>query len=149
MSSSNFAFFLRNFDDFFPDFAPNSRKEWGLSLFNQSCENESENYRNFWKFWKSFKFIQFYSIVSLVGIREPAPLQEPSRPKQMVISNDITLCYTVIRNGANGTSLPSGGRHRELAAGADPRQPARQLPLQLTTWKTWEHMKYWREIFIT
>ena len=67
ISSSNFAFFLRNFDEFFPDFAPNSRKEWGLSLFNQFCENELENYRNFWKFWKLFNFIQFYSIVSLIG----------------------------------------------------------------------------------
>ena len=35
ISSSNFAFFLRNFDEKkIPDFAPNSREEWGLSLFN-------------------------------------------------------------------------------------------------------------------
>ena len=59
-----FSEFLMNF---FPDFAPNSRKEWGLSLFNQFCENELENYRNFWKFWKLFNFIQFYSIVSLLS----------------------------------------------------------------------------------
>ena len=51
--------------NFFPDFAPNSRKEWGLSLFNQFCENELENNRNF-KFLKIIlKIIQFYSIVSL------------------------------------------------------------------------------------
>ena len=44
----------------FPDFAPNSRKEWGLSLFNQFCENELENYRNFWKFWKFWKLFNFF-----------------------------------------------------------------------------------------
>ena len=53
--------------NFFLDFAPNSRKEWGLSLFNQFCENEFENDLNFWKFWKSFNFLQFYSIVSLLA----------------------------------------------------------------------------------
>ena len=66
---------------FFPDCAPNSRKEWGLSLFNQFCENELENYRNFWKFWKFgklFNFIQFYSILfNRVLIPAPSPLPAP------------------------------------------------------------------------
>ena len=44
---------------FFPDFAPNSRKEWRTSLFNQLiCENNFENCRNFWNLWKLFNFIQ-------------------------------------------------------------------------------------------
>ena len=47
---------------FFPDFAPNSRKEWRLSIFNQICENKFENFRNFWNF-KFVKIIQFYSIL--------------------------------------------------------------------------------------
>ena len=64
-SSSNFAFFLRIFDVFFPDFAPNSRKECRLSLFNQFCENKLENCRKFWNLWKLFNIIQYYSIVSL------------------------------------------------------------------------------------
>ena len=46
--------------NFFPDFAPNSRKQWGLSLFDQFCGNELENYRIFWKF---VKIIKYYSIL--------------------------------------------------------------------------------------
>ena len=45
--------------NFFPDFAPNSRKEWRLSLFNQICENNFENCRNFWNLWRLFNIIQF------------------------------------------------------------------------------------------
>ena len=45
---------------FFPDFAPNSRKEWRLSLFNQFCENKLEDCRKFWNLWD---LIQYYSII--------------------------------------------------------------------------------------
>ena len=54
--------------NFFPDFAPNSRKGWRLSLFDQICENKLEICRNFWNFWnlwKLFNIVQNYSIVSL------------------------------------------------------------------------------------
>ena len=57
---------------FFPDFAPNSRKEWRLSLFNQICENKLEHCRNFWNLWKLFIMIQYYSIVSLLEVSYPA-----------------------------------------------------------------------------
>ena len=69
-SSSNFAFFCEFLMNFFPDFAPNSRKEWGLSLFNQFCENELENCRNnyFWNLWKFVNSIQYYSIVSFFSV---------------------------------------------------------------------------------
>ena len=65
-ASSNFAFFCEFLMNFVPDFAPNSRKEWRLSLFNQNCENNFEHCRNkFWNLWKLFNIIQYYSIVSL------------------------------------------------------------------------------------
>ena len=53
--------------NFFPDFAPNSRKEWRLLLFNQICENklESNCCRKFWNLWELFTIIQNYSLVSL------------------------------------------------------------------------------------
>ena len=61
----------------FPDFAPNSRKEWRLSIFNQICENKFENCRNFGNLWKliwiiQYYSIQYYSIVSLLrsGFRQ-------------------------------------------------------------------------------
>ena len=50
--SSNFAFFCEFFMNFFPDFAPNSRKEWRLSLFNQICENFGKFNNKFAKFWQ-------------------------------------------------------------------------------------------------
>ena len=59
-----FCEFLMNF---FPDFAPNCRKEWRVSLFNQFCENKLENCWKFWNLWKWFNIIiQCYSFVSLV-----------------------------------------------------------------------------------
>ena len=54
--------------NFFPDFAPNSRKEWRVSLFNQICENKLEICRKFWIWWKLFNIIQNYSLVSLITI---------------------------------------------------------------------------------
>ena len=41
-------FFCEFLMNFFPDFAPNSRKQWRLSFFNQICENKLENCRKFW-----------------------------------------------------------------------------------------------------
>ena len=55
--SANFWWF------FFPDFAPNSRKEWRLSLFNQICENKLENCRKFWNLWKLFDITIVFSII--------------------------------------------------------------------------------------
>ena len=50
---------------FSPDFAPNSRTEWRLSILNYICENKFKNCRIFWNLWKLFNLIQSYSIVSL------------------------------------------------------------------------------------
>ena len=58
--------------NFFPDFAPNSRREWRLSLFNQICENKLENCRKFWNLWKLFNVVQYYSFVSLVAAQAHA-----------------------------------------------------------------------------
>ena len=63
--SRSWAFGIEGLSNF-PDFAPNSRKEWRLSLFNQFCENKLENCRKFWNLWKLFNIIQYYSFVSLV-----------------------------------------------------------------------------------
>ena len=78
--------------NFFPDFAPNSRKEWRLSFFNQICENKLENYRKFpffrlhWSFarkknLKSVKVIQHYSILFIRVLRFPGRLARGGRER--------------------------------------------------------------------
>jgi hypothetical protein len=42
-SSSNFAFYLRFYDEFCPDFATNSRKEWRVSLFQSILRKQIRN----------------------------------------------------------------------------------------------------------
>jgi len=51
----------------FPDFAPNSRKQWHLSFFNQIYENKLENCRKF-RFLKFVKIIQYHSIIQYYSI---------------------------------------------------------------------------------
>ena len=97
----------------FPDFAPNSRKEWGLSLFNQFCENELENYRNFWNFWKLFNFIQFYSIVSLDTARGRERLGRPNIPlrfRSICRCSTSTPKFQACRSWFGGTSQNRFGR---------------------------------------
>ena len=69
------------------DFAPNSREEWRLSLFNQFCENKLENCRKFWNLWKLFNIIQSQSSFQIDPnsilfnrVLRPWPARRPRSP---------------------------------------------------------------------
>ena len=52
--------------NFFPDFAPNSRKEWRLLLFQSNLRKQFRKLPKFWNLWELLTIIQNYSLVSLV-----------------------------------------------------------------------------------
>ena len=70
---------------FFPDFAPNSRKEWRLSLFNQFCEKKLENCRKFWNLWKLFNITKY----SILFIRVRKHQRKEGTDQKAVFLSDI------------------------------------------------------------
>ena len=81
--------------NFFPDFAPNSRKEWRLSLFNQIYENNFENCRNFWNMWKLFNFFSISFNRVLTG--QPARSEARSWRGPRALSNRRRFCWNTDR----------------------------------------------------